>query len=144
MFEIQQPVVETIERALREYGIPTLHLLSGRGHHFVWRIQRDSEAFKRLVQLARGPKSLWEATPEIEQPKGKNVRVELARAFAGLGLAMEFLGHRVKQIAAPCIKIPVELTAVEVGPSEHGREMISIDISEIRRSALLARGPRAV
>ena len=43
---------------------------------------------------------------------------------------MEFLAHRVKQIAAPLTKIPVELTAVEVGPSEHGREMISIDISE--------------
>ena len=43
---------------------------------------------------------------------------------------MEFLAHRVKQIAAPLMKVPVELTAVEVGPSEHGREMISIDISE--------------
>jgi hypothetical protein len=43
---------------------------------------------------------------------------------------MEFLGHRVKQIASPLTKIPVELTAVEVGPSKHGREMISIDISE--------------
>jgi hypothetical protein len=58
------------------------------------------------------------------------VSVELARAFAGLGLVMEFLAHRVKQIATPRTKIPVELTAVEVGPSEHGREMISIDISE--------------
>ena len=28
------------------------------------------------------------------------------------------------------MQIPVELTAVEVGPSKHGREMISIDISE--------------
>ena len=63
----------------------------------------------------------------------------LARAFAGLGLVMEFLAHRVKQIAAPHTEIPVELTAVEVGPSEHGREMISIDISGIRRSALLTR-----
>ncbi|HEU5236637.1 MAG TPA: hypothetical protein VFU37_05815, partial [Pyrinomonadaceae bacterium] len=46
------------------------------------------------------------------------------------GLVMEFLAHRVKQTVAPLTKVPVELTAVEVGPSEHGREMISIDISE--------------
>ena len=58
------------------------------------------------------------------------VPMELAQAFAGLGLVMEFLAHRVKQVAAPHTEIPVELTAVEVGPSKHGREMISIDISE--------------
>ena len=43
---------------------------------------------------------------------------------------MEFLAHRVKQVAAPHTEIPVELTAVEVGPSKHAREIISIDISE--------------
>ena len=129
-FEIQQPVADTIERFLHEYGIPALHLLSGRGHHFVWRIRRDSEAFKRLVQLARGPESLWQAASEVEQPERKNVPEELARAFAGLGLVMEFLAHRIKETAAAVTQIPVELTAVEVGPSAHGREMISIDISE--------------
>ena len=61
-------------------------------------------------------------------------RVRSRSSWRGLlpasGLAMEFLAHRVKQIAAPHTEIPVELTAVEVGPSKHGREMISIDISE--------------
>ena len=56
--------------------------------------------------------------------------MELARAFAGLGLVMEFLAHRIKEAAAQITRVPVELTAIEVGPSEHGREMISIDISE--------------
>jgi len=130
VFEIQQPVAETIERALREYGIPTLHFLSGRGHHFVWRIRRDSPAFKRLVALARGPESLWRAKPDLQSPEGKDVPEELARAFAGLGLVMEFLAYQIKETAARITQIPVELTAVEVGPSPHGREMISIDISE--------------
>lgn len=130
VFEMQQPVAATIERTLREYGLSALHFLSGRGHHFVWRIRRDSEAFKRLVKLGRGPESLWKAGREVEQPEGKNVPEELARAFAGLGLVMEFLAHRIKEIAAPITPIPVELTAVEVGPSQHGREMVSIDISE--------------
>jgi hypothetical protein len=129
-FEIQQPVADTIERVLHEYGISALHLLSGRGHHFIWRIQRDSEAFRRLVKLGRGPESLWKAGREVQLPGEKSVPVELARAFAGLGLVMEFLAHRIKEIAAPITQIPVELTAVEVGPSAHGREMVSIDISE--------------
>jgi hypothetical protein len=129
-FEVQQPVADAIERTLHEYGIPARHLLSGRGHHFVWRIQRESGAFKRLVKLARGPESLWRSGRELQSPEGKDVPVELARAFAGLGLVMEFLAHTIKEIAAPITSIPVELTAVEVGPSEHGREMVSIDISE--------------
>jgi hypothetical protein len=83
-----------------------------------------------LAEIGRGPPSLPEIEAKLHPPNGNAVPVELARAFAGLGLVMEFLAQRVKEIAAPITKIPVELTAVEVGPSEHGREMISIDISE--------------
>jgi hypothetical protein len=129
-FAIQQPVEETIKRLLREYGIKALHVLSGRGHHFIWRIDQDSAEFKQLSQLGRGPPSLWRAESGLHPPNDRAVPVELAHAFAGLGLVMEFLAHRVKQIAAPLTEIPVELTAIEVGPSDHGREMISIDISE--------------
>ena len=129
-FAIQQPVVETIQQLLREYGIEALHVLSGRGHHFVWRIEQSLDEFEKLSALGRGPSTLWECEIEIHPPNGRAVPVELARAFAGLGLVMEFLAHRVKQIAAAHTEIPVELTAVEVGPSEHGREMISVDISE--------------
>ena len=130
VFAIQQPVVETIEQLLREYGIKPLHVLSGRGHHFVWRIEQSSEELKKLSALGRGPSSLWGCETEVHPPNNRAVPIELARAFAGLGLVMEFLAHRVKQMAAPQTEIPVELTAVEVGPSKHAREMISIDISE--------------
>ncbi len=130
VFGIQAPVEETIKRLLQEYGIEALHVLSGRGHHFVWRIEQGSDQFKKLSGLGHGPPSLWETEAQVHPPNGRAVPIELAHAFAGLGLVMEFLAHRVKQIAAPITKIPVELTAIEVGPSEHGREMISIDISE--------------
>jgi hypothetical protein len=130
VFAIQQPVVETIEQLVREYSIDALHVLSGRGHHFVWRIAQNSAVFKELAEIGRGPPSLWECETEVHSPTARPVPTQLARAFAGLGLAMEFLAHRVKEIAAPFTEIPVELTAVEVGPSQHGREMISIDISE--------------
>jgi hypothetical protein len=130
VFAIQQPVVGAIERLLHEYCIEPLHVLSGRGHHFVWRVEQSSDEFEKLSALGRGPSSLWECETEVHPPNDRAVPIELARAFAGLGLVMEFLAHQVKQIAAPHTEIPVELTAVEVGPSKHGREMISIDISE--------------
>ena len=130
VFGLQQSVAATIEETLHEYGIPSLHLLSGRGHHFIWQIRRGGLEFRRLVQLGRGPKSLWQRELSPHRPEGKQVSEELARGFAGLGLIMEFLAYRIKEKAAPNAAVPVELTAVEVGPSEHGREMISLDISE--------------
>jgi hypothetical protein len=129
-FQLQAPTQKAIERLLGSYGIQSLHLLSGRGHHFIWRIARGSAAFQRLVAIGRGPASLWKATAEMKAPSGEVVSPELARAFAGLGQVIEYLADRVKEIAAPASEIPVELTAVEVGPSDHGREMVSIDISE--------------
>jgi hypothetical protein len=130
VFAIQQPVVEVIERLLQKYGIEALHVLSGRGRHFIWGIEQASAVFAELAEIGQGPPSLWTTEHELHPPNGHAVPITLARAFAGLGLVMEFLAHRVKRIAAPLTKIPVELTAVEVGPSPHGREMISIDISE--------------
>jgi hypothetical protein len=130
IFSLQQPVEETIKRLLNEYGIDALHVLSGRGHHFVWKIKQDSREFKELAELGRAPPTFLADEAKCHGPNNRPVPPGFAHAFAGLGLLMEFLAHRVKQIAAPRTKIPVELTAVEVGPREHGREMISIDISE--------------
>ena len=115
---------------LAGYGIRPFHLLSGRGHHFIWQIDQASPAFRRLTNLGNGPASLWRTTAEQRSPDGEVVSPQLARAFAGLGQVMEFLADRVKEIAASASKIPVELTAVEVGPSDRGREMVSLDISE--------------
>ncbi len=130
IFELQQPVEETIKRLLAEYGIDALRVLSGRGHHFIWKIRHDSPEFKELAELGRAPPTFWADETRRHGPNNRPVPLGFAHAFAGLGLVMEFLAHRVKQIAAPLTKIPVELTAVEVGPGEHGREMISIDLSE--------------
>ena len=87
-------------------------------------------SLERWRSLGRAHRACAQPNRNVHPPGRHAVPIQLARAFAGLGLVMEFLAHRVKQIAAPLTKIPVELTAVEVGPSDHGREMISIDISE--------------
>lgn len=130
VFQLLEPVANEIEAALRDWEIPALKLLSGRGHHFVWRIRRGSTEFNRLVQLGRGPEPFWPAEEQLALVEGRQVPGDLVRAFSGLGLLMEFLAHRVKEKAAPQCTIPVELTALEVGPSARGREMISLDISE--------------
>ena len=126
-FLMQEPVARAIRRVLDYHGIRALHVLSGRGHHFAWRIERDSEVFKTLA--AMGQKAFI-GDPSPPSPRNGRDYPVLAHAFAGLGLVMEFLGRLVIELARPESEIPIELTAVEVGPSERGREMVSIDLSE--------------
>ncbi len=129
-FDLQRPVEMAIEAILLDYSIVPLHLLSGRGHHFVWRIRLTSRAYKRLGHLGRVSATLRQLYARAQPPTGKTISRALGNAYAGLGLVMEYLAHRIKQVAAPDCPIPVELTAVETGPTRHGREMVSIDISE--------------
>jgi hypothetical protein len=129
-FRLQQWVEQVARKALLEYGIEPLHLLSGRGHHFVWGVRRSSSACAQLAEFGRISSRLRQQYARQHAPLGLEIELELGQAFAGLGLIMEFLAHHIKQRGAPRSEIPVEVTAVEVGPGTRGREMISIDISE--------------
>ena len=126
-FLMQEPVARAIRRVLDYHGIRALHVLSGRGHHFAWRIERDSEVFKTLATMGQ---KAFIGDPSPPSPRNGRDYPVLAHAFAGLGLVMEFLGRLVIELARPESEIPIELTAVEVGPSGRGREMVSIDLSE--------------
>lgn len=130
VFELQLPVERAVESLLQIHSITPLHLLSGRGHHFVWRVRQSSRAFRRLAKLGRVTPTLAKLNARAHRPDGRTISSELGAAFSGAGLVMEYLAHQIKQKAAPLSEIPVELTAVEVGPKSHGREMISLDISE--------------
>ena len=126
-FLMQEPVARAIRRVLDYHGIEPLHVLSGRGHHFAWRIERTSTVFKTLAEMGR---KAFIGDPCPSSPRDGQDYAMLAHAFAGLGLVMEFLGRVVIELARAESEIPIELTAVEVGPSGRGREMISIDLSE--------------
>lgn len=130
IFELQRSVELAVEAVLLDYDIAPLHLLSGRGHHFVWSIGQDSMAFRRLAGLGRVPATLARLNARPHRPDVEPVAPAFGAAFAGAGLVMEHLAHRIKAEAAPECAVPVELTAVEVGPGNRGREMISLDISE--------------
>ncbi len=129
-FELQTPVVRSIYALLDRFGIRCLHLLSGRGHHFIWQINQTSEAFRHLVGFGRILPSLERRCAEVESSSGEHVTGELARAFAGLGQVIEFLTHRVQESSAFDCRIPVQITDLVVGPMERGREIVCLDISE--------------
>ncbi|RPI23727.1 MAG: hypothetical protein EHM61_19045 [Acidobacteria bacterium] len=128
-FSLQQPVVLAVQKVLLRSGIAPLHVMGGRGHHFLWRLPRETQAFKTLVPLGRlsRPTRMLYARPH--PPTGETVPEDTAHAFAGLGLVIEYLVHLIKAETAGQCEIPVEVTAVEVAPGLRGREMISIDIS---------------
>lgn len=127
-FRLQEPVVTVIEEELSRCGIRPLHLLTGQGHHFVWKIPLDSESCHRLAGEVNLSGTSHPATSLCSDSRSED---SAAAAFRGLGLVMEFLAHRIKDLAVPETPIPVDITAVETGLLETGaREIISIDISE--------------
>lgn len=131
VFGLQEPVVRVIEELLLRWGIKPLHLITGQGHHFVWRVGRDSLIGKEIAALNPAP-DLSESC--FERAGGgitAGIGREMQGTFSALALLMEFIAHRIKWESAPNTRVPVEITAVHVGPGEtHQREMISIDISE--------------
>lgn len=139
-FEIQRSVVGATTVLLGDYGIRPLHLLSGRGHHFVWSISRSSEACRRLSWLGRPAPSIQARYAEPQPPGGEIVGRELGAAFSGLGQVMEFVAHGILDRARNCA-VPIQITAVEVRPGVRGREIVSIDISEYG-DPLFTRGVR--
>lgn len=125
---VQRDVVTAIRALLGEFDIDALHLLTGRGHHFVWKIGRQSAAFRRLAGLANLGCGLENAYTAPQPPHGERVG-DAGAAWDGLGKVMEFAAHRILA-ASEHSPVPVELTAVVVGPGAHGREIVAIDLSE--------------
>jgi len=129
-FALQEAVIATAENQLRSFGITPLHLLSGRGHHLIWRVRRDSPSFDLLVALGHPTSTVLSHYERMAPIDGVKVDSAMGTAYHGTGRVMEYLAAEIKRISAPSSRVPVELTAVEVGPGENGREMISVDISQ--------------
>jgi len=129
-FRLLEPVKREIQKTLLRYGIAPLHLLSGRGHHFLWRVRRTSDCFTRLAHLGRMPSSLRNRYDQRISPSGEQIDHALGNAFIALGRIAEYFAAEMKKRCAPMLELPIELSAIEVGPGERGREMISFDISQ--------------
>jgi len=129
-FEVQIPAVGATLRTLERAGIDPLVLVSGRGFHMVWSIDRESAAFRRLASLGHVNAGLAARYAQARSPEGATISPELGHAYAGLGMLAEFIGHCVLAQAAGTSPVPIEMTAIEVGPGQHGREIVSFDVSE--------------
>lgn len=130
-FEIQEPVVRVIEELLLEWGIRPLHLITGQGHHFVWRIGQKSPAALGIGALCPSPELSGLCMDRLPPLLIRSITAPEQAFFSALALVIEFVAHRIKERAAPRCELPVEVTAVHVGPcASRRREMVSIDISE--------------
>ncbi len=130
-FAIQEPAVRVIEELLLGWGITPLHLITGQGHHFVWRVGFESEVARRIAGLEPDPELSRACHARAGSGVVSEISLEMQEAFAAMALVMEYLAHRIKWFAAPLSAVPVEITAVHVGPGEFSRrEMVSIDVSE--------------
>lgn len=130
-FDLQEPVVREIEALLLGWGIRPLHLITGQGHHFVWRIRRSSEVARRITTLNPAPELVPHCLEHLPPLLTGHLDAAAQEAFAALALLAEYIAQEIKRRAAPNCPLPVEITAVHVGPcATRQREMISIDISE--------------
>ena len=130
-FDLQEPVVKVIEEQLLHWGIRPLHLITGQGHHFVWRIPRASDLACRLSALCPAPELLEACEKRVPPRLAAIIDDDACRTFSAVALVMEYVACRVKEAAAPLCRFPVEITAVHVGPcASPQREIISIDTSE--------------
>ncbi len=130
-FELQEPVVRVIESLLLDWGIEPLHLITGQGHHFVWRVPFESELAGRIAALKPSPDLVAACMERVGDGVGSEISRDQQGTFTAIALLMEYLAHRIKWNAAPQTLLPVEITAVHVGPcATPQRELISIDISE--------------
>lgn len=128
--ELQRPVVRALQERLLRWGIAPLHLLSGRGHHLVWRVRCDTEVFHQLARAGLMAETLRDIYQQPHGPIREPVGAELGAAFAGAGQALEWLAHEVlREVQGRC-PIDVELTEVEPARGKTGREIICIDLSE--------------
>lgn len=127
---LQRPVVRCLQEHLLAYGIAPLHLLSGRGHHLVWRILRESSAFDRLAELGVLVGTLQGVYRRTWPPRDDVVGLKTGAAFTGAGQVLEFLAHQVLAEARSQCPIPVEITEVETPRGQRGREIVCLDLSE--------------
>lgn len=130
-FELQEPLVRVIEEVLLGWNIRPLHLMTGQGHHFVWRIRRSSAVARRLLALAPAPELVAACMARVPPLLVGRIDAAAQQTFSAIALVIEFLAHRLKELAGSLCALPVEVTAVHVGPGPAlRREMLSIDISE--------------
>lgn len=125
-----EPTYRAARRLLAAWELPLRAIVTGGGYHFVGSLPLDDPLTTELARLHpttpawAGRRTGW-GVPGV----GDGVDAHLARAYAGLGLVMEYLGQRILREAAERSPIPVVLNGTISGPVFLDRETVSIDLS---------------
>jgi hypothetical protein len=108
-FERLEPAYQAVRDELSRLQLPLLDVMTGRGYHFSGRVPLTSPTVTRLASYAPG------------------TGTHADRAFTGLGMLLEYIGHNVYRGARGAT--PVVFNGVEIGRGARGREAVSIDLS---------------
>src|SRR5262249_4426057 len=130
VFHKLEPVYRATTQVLRGFGLPLLAVMTGRGYHFTGQVPLDSEVTDRIAGLAvETPR--WVETLTRRRPSWTTSAIDPrhARAYAGVGMLMEFLAHRILKRARRRSPIPIVLNGTVVGNGRTGRECASLDMS---------------
>jgi hypothetical protein len=127
-----EPTYRALMGLFDEFGMPMLDLVTGAGYSMVGRIPLGGPAATRLAALTSSTPA-WLRTHPERRPAWATTRIgdADARAHRGLGLALDFLLHRVLPRAASSSPIPVVVNNADVGIGPGGRESISIDLTHM-------------
>ena len=129
-FAILEPVYRATRVLLRRFGIRALATVSGRGYHFVGRLDRESSVVNALAGLPSDAPHWVRSYERRREPWMPSVMPEHdARVYSGLGMITEHLGHLIQKRAARTARLPVVFNGTAVGAARLGRESVSIDLS---------------
>ncbi len=129
IFRRLEPVYSKVMEVLAGYGIRPLVLVTGQGYHFVWRIRRDTETYDELTRIGHLNEALETKYGISSGRRHRYVSYEYGKAYDGLGRVMEYLTHKIMHECRLVTNLPLVITDVAVGPGEHGREAVSLDLS---------------
>jgi hypothetical protein len=126
-----EPTYRASMRTFRAFGLPVRTTVTGRGYQFAGQIRLDHALVDSLAALA--PTPAWFAGVEGRRPRGVTtpLTVRQASAWAGLGLLIEYIAHRILAAASPEGQLPVVLNGTPVGTGVVGRECVSIDFTHV-------------
>jgi hypothetical protein len=128
-FDRLEPLRAGVTAELEALELPLLSLMTGRGFHFTGIVPLRSDVCARLARI--GAPALTREIDERVAPRRWYARppVELDTAALGLGMALEYLAHRLLRRTARACAIPLVVDNADVGRGGDGREALSIDLS---------------
>ena len=124
-----EPVYRAVQHMLRRFDLPLVAVMTGQGYHFTGIIPLDSPVIDRLAQLVPAMPNWLPTVAERHPGLRHELTLRHARAYAGLGLLMEFFAHGVMRRARRRTPVPIVLNGTVVGSGLAGRDCVSIDLS---------------